>query len=144
VTAGLLVALALAAIVIVRLVVYRERHPYTTADLTAARKDAVKRSRSTLSGQVQEHLVPLFPELLSRFNPRDVRFLGAPLDLIVFDGLHENDVRRVVFVEVKTGNSDLQQRERLVRDAIKAGRVEYELLRPRSEVPSPDEVEIPR
>ena len=55
---------------IVRLVIYRERHPYPIADLTAVGKDAEKRSRSTLSGQAQEHLVPLFPEFLGWFNPR--------------------------------------------------------------------------
>jgi len=34
-------------------------------------------------------------------NPKDARFLGTPLDFIVFDGLDEGEVRRIVFVEVR-------------------------------------------
>ena len=71
----------------------------------------------------------LFPAFLSQFNPKDARFLGTPLDFIVFDGLDEGDVRRVVFVEVKTGKASLLSGERRCRDAIEAGRVEYQLLR---------------
>jgi predicted Holliday junction resolvase-like endonuclease len=63
------------------------------------------------------------------FNPRDARFLGSPVDLIVFDGLADDEVRRVVLVEVKTGNAGLTSRERLVRDAVRAGRVEWVELR---------------
>ena len=38
-------------------------------------------------------------------------------------------VRKVVFVEVKTGRAGLVSRERLWRDAFEAGRVEYQLMR---------------
>ena len=95
----LLVALAAAVVVILRLWVYKARHPYTEEDVRGARKDSVDRSRSVISGKVQEHLAPLFPQFLSQFNPKDARFLGTPLDFVVFDGLDEgNGVRRVVFV----------------------------------------------
>jgi predicted Holliday junction resolvase-like endonuclease len=122
---GLVVSLFAAA----WLYAYKLRHPYTKDDLVKARRDSVDRSRSVVSGKVQEHLAPLFPEFLSQFNPKDARFLGTPLDLIVFDGLDEGEVRRIVFVEVKTGRASLLSRERRCRDAIEAGRVEYQLLR---------------
>ncbi|HKP49922.1 MAG TPA: Holliday junction resolvase-like protein, partial [Gemmatimonadales bacterium] len=51
--------------------------------------------------------------------------LGSPTDLIVFDGLARGEVKRVVFLEVKTGGSCLTARERSVRDAIEAGEVEW-------------------
>jgi len=83
-----------------------------------------------VAGKVQEYLAPLFPEFISQFNPKDARFLGTPLDFIVFDGLDEGgEVKRVVFVEIKTGRAGLVSRERRCRDAIEAGRVEYQLLR---------------
>ena len=72
----------------------------------------IDKSRSVVSGKVQEHLAPLFPEFLNQFNPKDTRFLGTPLDFIVFDGLDEGEVRKVVFVEVKTGKAGLLSRER--------------------------------
>jgi len=91
------------------------------------RRDAVQRSVAVTTGKVFEQLVPYLPEF--PFNPRDARFLGAPVDLVVFDGLSDGDLRRVVFVEIKTGNASLTARERRVRDAIEAGWVEWAELR---------------
>lgn len=79
----LLVALAVAVVVIVILLildaVYRSTHGYTESDIASARRDSLARSRNVVSGKVQEHLVPLFPEFLAVFNPRDARFLGSPI-----------------------------------------------------------------
>jgi hypothetical protein len=64
------------------------------------------------------------------------RFLGSPIDFVVFAGLDEGEeCRDVVLVEVKTGKSALSKRERQVRDAVEAGRVSYRLIRiaPRSD-----------
>lgn len=91
------------------------------------RRDAVQRSQAVTVGKVYEQLVPYLPDF--PFNPKDVRFLGTPVDLVVFDGLSDGLVRRVVFVEVKTAGSDLSSRERRVRDAIKSGRVDWSELR---------------
>ena len=91
------------------------------------RRDAVSRSFAVTTGKVLEQLVPYLPEF--PFNPRDARFLGAPVDLVVFDGLSEGDLHRIVFVEIKTGNAGLSGRERRVRHAIEAGRVEWTELR---------------
>ena len=127
--AALVVALLASLVAVVWLYAYKLRHPHTKDDLVKARRDSIDRSRSVVSGKVQEHLAPLFPEFISQFNPKDARFLGTPLDFIVFDGLDEGEVRRVVFVEIKTGRASLLSRERRCRDAIEAGRVEYQLLR---------------
>jgi len=89
----------------------------------ATRRDVLRRSLAVTSGKVSEQLVPYLPGF--PFHPQDVRFLGSPVDLVVFDGLREGDVARVVFVEVKTGGADLSGRERRVRDAVRAGRVEW-------------------
>src|SRR4051812_2844375 len=100
------------------------------------RKDAVQQSRAVTRGQMYEQLVPYLPEF--QFNPKDAQFLGRPVDFVVFDGLDEGEVRRIVFVEVKTGVSTLTTRERRVRDAIRAGRVEWQELRSGSGTLNPD------
>jgi predicted Holliday junction resolvase-like endonuclease len=87
------------------------------------RRDAVVRSQATISGLVHEQLLPFLPEF--RFNPKDARFLGSPVDLVVFDGLDAGQVRGIVFLEVKTGAATLSARERQVRDAIRAGNVSW-------------------
>lgn len=92
-----------------------------------ARETAIQQSRAVTRGQVFEQLVPYLPEF--EFNPKDAQFLGKPVDFVVFDGLDEGDVRRIVFVEVKTGAATLTTRERRVRDAIERGSVEWKEIR---------------
>jgi predicted Holliday junction resolvase-like endonuclease len=93
----------------------------------AVRRDAIQRSQAATVGKVFEQLVPYLPDF--RYSPKDARFLGTPVDFVVFDGLGEDRCDRVVFVEVKTGGSTLSTRERRVRDAIDAGRVIWQELR---------------
>ena len=94
------------------------------------REDAVQRSLAVTAGKVHEQLVPYLPEF--GFNPKDARFLGSPVDLIVFDGLADGQVRRVVFLEVKTGGAGgaaLTARERQVRQVIEAREVAWAEIR---------------
>ena len=85
----------------------------------SVRQDAIQKSQAVTLGKVTEHFVPYLPD-----------FIGSPVDFVVFDGLNEGEVRRVVFVEVKTGTSVLSTRERRVRDAVRSGKVEWEEIRP--------------
>jgi len=91
------------------------------------RKTAVAQSRAVTRGQIYEQLVPYLPEFA--FNPKDAQFLGRPVDFVVFDGLDEGELRRIVFVEVKTGAAQLSTRERRIRDAIRNGLVEWAEIR---------------
>ena len=92
------------------------------------REDAVRRSEAVIRGKITEHLVPFFPEF--KYDPKDARFIGTPVDLIVFDGLSEGTLRQVVFVEVKTGKTaDLTSRERTVRDCVVGGKIGHEVMR---------------
>ena len=93
----------------------------------AIRHDAVLRSQAVTVGKVSEQLLPYLPGF--RFNPKDARFLGSPVDLVVFDGLDEGELRGVWFLEVKTGNAVLSGRERQIRDAILEKRVGWDELR---------------
>lgn len=87
------------------------------------RRDAIQRSQAVVTGKVTEQLLPYLPGF--EFNPKDVRFLGSPVDLVVFDGLSNGQLERVVFVEVKTGEATLTKRERQLRETILARRVEW-------------------
>jgi len=91
------------------------------------REDAVAWSQAVVLGRVTEHIAPYLPEF--EFNPRDARFIGSPIDLIVFNGLTEGDLKSIVFVEVKSGASQITTRERKIRDVISEGLVEWRELR---------------
>lgn len=100
---------------------------YLKAEEKRMRADAIARSKSVVRGKVAEQFVPFAEDF--DYNPRDARFLGSPLDFIVFEGLTEGELLRVVFIEVKTGKSRLTRRERQLRDVIDAGEVYHEELR---------------
>lgn len=100
------------------------------------RQDAIKRSQSVIVGKVTEHLVPFLPTF--SWNPKDARFIGAPVDLVVFDGLDEGQLRSIVFVEVKTGSSVLTPREKQIREAVAARRIEWREVR--IDAPSPHQL----
>jgi len=91
------------------------------------RADAIRRSSAVVSGKVSEHLAPYMPDF--PYSPKDARFLGTPIDFLVFDGMSDDDIREVVFLEIKTGGSNLTSRERRVRDAVLAGRVSWKEFR---------------
>ena len=91
------------------------------------REDAIKRREAVIQGKVTEHLIPFFPDF--KYNPKDVRIMGTPVDLVVFDGLSEGEMRNVVFVEVKTGKTaNLSNREKLVRNCVESRDVVYEII----------------
>jgi predicted Holliday junction resolvase-like endonuclease len=127
-------AVSLAAIAVISWVCYRlidlranlKFERWKAAHSKAISRDAIRGSQSAISGRVMERLTPYLPDF--EFNPRDARFLGDPVDFVVFDGLTEGRLRRVVFVEVKSGRSDLNRNERKVRDIVAARQVEWSLV----------------
>ena len=95
--------------------------------IKSARTDAAKRSKVTVSGQMFEVFAPFLPGW--RFNPKDAQFLGHGIDFLVFDGLTAETDVTVHFIEIKTGKSRQNKREKMIEAAIEAGRVKYEILR---------------
>ncbi|MDD5770610.1 MAG: Holliday junction resolvase-like protein, partial [Candidatus Gracilibacteria bacterium] len=64
--------------------------------------------------------LPNFP-----YKPRDMTFVGKGIDYIVFDGLSAGDLEKIVFLEVKSGNSTLNKNEKMIRDVVNKVKVEY-------------------
>lgn len=62
-------------------------------------------------------LAPYLPDF--PYNPTEARFIGKPIDLIVFRGMDEKDIQEVIFVEVKSGKSRLNPIEKNLKEIIK-------------------------
>jgi predicted Holliday junction resolvase-like endonuclease len=98
------------------------------------RKDAAQRSRYVLKGKIAEHMVPLFPDVF-RWNPSDARFIGSPIDYLIFEGYtsakdgESNAPITVFLADVKTGDARLNRTERMIKEAVEAGRVRWETIR---------------
>jgi predicted Holliday junction resolvase-like endonuclease len=96
-------------------------------EIRAHRNDATNRSRSVLLGEVYEKIAPFLPEF--PYAARDMVFVGKGVDYIVFDGLSEGKLERIVFLELKSGQSRLSKNELMIREAIRGNKVDYQELR---------------
>ena len=100
------------------------------------RLDAIQRSSAVTRGKVTEHIVPYLPGF--DLDPKDIRFLGTPIDLIAFKGLNTSvEEVEIVFIEVKTGQSVLSARERAVKKAVEVKKVSWRVFNPDVEVNRP-------
>jgi len=102
------------------------------------RSNANESSRHTLKGKIGEQMSPLFPEFYSKYQPSDARFLGSPIDYIIFKHMSEYDSKTkavdvpidVVLVEVKSAKkTGLTEKEKAVRIAVEEGRVSFDVVR---------------
>jgi|Deesub1362A_J573_1020465.scaffolds.fasta_scaffold00023_75 predicted Holliday junction resolvase-like endonuclease len=91
------------------------------------REDAKRRSRVTLGGKFSEQLAPFLPGF--NYDPTDVKFLGDPIDMVVFKGRSHNKIEEIVFLEIKTGKKGLDKPQRMVKEAIENNKVKFKLYR---------------
>ena len=101
--------------------------------LVHAQKRSVNTSRAVLKGKMAEQMAPIMPEF--RYLPSDAKFLGDPIDYIVFDGytdFRDGDGRaediEVVFIDIKSGKARLSKGQQAIAQAIGAGRVRFETV----------------
>jgi predicted Holliday junction resolvase-like endonuclease len=80
-----------------------------------------------LGGKFVEQLAPYLPEF--RYDPTEARFIGSPIDLIIFPGLATGDPQEIVIMEIKSGkNCQLTPQEKKIRQLIEDGMVRWELI----------------
>lgn len=123
-------------------------------DLTQARRSSVNHSRAVLKGKMAEQVAPLLPGFT--YWPADARFLGDPVDYVVFDGYSackdaytDGQDIEVVILDIKRGKSQLTREQRRIAEAVSAGRVRFEVIRVLADGtvrarrwPSADELEL--
>jgi len=90
-------------------------------------------SRATIKGQLAERLLPFDREKFP-WNPSDARFIGHPIDYIVFDGytdvkdLKKDKQIQIIFVEVKTGKSSTGKEQNKIEEAVEQKRVLFHTI----------------
>ncbi len=109
-----------------KLNVESNQHLVSKAKLTDLEQNFGKLQHQKISGDVKlgqkaEHLLPFLESF--PYKDDEIKGLFQPVDLIVF----RQD--EIVFVEIKTGAASLTEKERRIRDNIKAGRVRFEIHR---------------
>ena len=100
-----------------------KRDKYWEGEIPSYRKDAIMKSRAVLGGHFSENLAPYLPDF--PFLPTECRFVGKPIDFIVFKGMDEKNINKVSFVEVKSGKAKLSPQEKNLKEAIDKKKVEW-------------------
>lgn len=102
--------------------------------LISAQKRSVNTSRAVLKGKMAEQMAPIMPEF--QYLPSDAKFLGDPVDYVVFDGytdLRDGEGRaediEVVLIDIKSGGARLTKGQQAIAQAIAQGRVRFETVR---------------
>lgn len=92
-----------------------------TASLKSQKIVSQKKSSEVRTGQIAEHFSPLLKDF--KYNRKQARFLASPIDFIIF----EED--EIIFMEVKTGKSQLNKNQRRIRDQVNEKKVRWEVFR---------------
>ena len=80
-----------------------------------------------MGGQFSEQLAPYLPDF--PYSPTEARFIGKPIDFIIFEGMDNKEITAVKFVEVKSGKSSLSTHERKLKDVIINKNISWEEYR---------------
>ena len=126
-TISIIVLFLLIGIVVGYIIGVIKKNKYWEAQIEKERKDAIAKSRATLGGLFSEQLAPYLPDF--PYSPSEVRFIGKPIDFIVFKGADSKNIDEVVFVEVKSGKSKINSHEKNLKNAIDNKKVRWEEYR---------------
>ena len=97
-------------------------------ELKNSMKKATTGAQSTAkSVNVGKLLEKVFPTMADfKWELSDCRFLGEPLDLIIFHGLTSGKVDSIRFLEIKSGKAKLNEHQKNIKDAIEKKKIKYE------------------
>jgi predicted Holliday junction resolvase-like endonuclease len=110
--------------------IIREKELEFKSQEKSIREDAIKRSKSVMLGKMWEQIVPHYRPSDFTFIPSDARFLGSPIDFIVFKGSSESEIEEVIFLEIKTSKSRLNSQQVKLKkliDSLKSNRLDGKL-----------------
>lgn len=91
------------------------------------RRDAIKQSKAVSLWHISEQLAPVMPNF--PYHIKDMVFIGKGFDYLVLDWLSEGNLRKIVFLEIKSGRSTQNRNERMIQQVINTKLVSYEVMR---------------
>jgi len=80
-----------------------------------------RKSSEVRTGQIAEQFAPFLKDF--GHDPKRAHFLGQPIDYIIFN----DDC--IIFKEIKSGNSQLSQKQKLIKHLIEQKQIKWEEMR---------------
>jgi len=85
------------------------------------------KQRSTIKGKLVETFAPFLPNF--PFKPSECKFIGDPIDYLVFEGLDERDIKAIHLLEVKDSNSKMSKHQKQIKDVVDSKKVTFKEFR---------------
>lgn len=89
-----------------------------------ASKGAQTTSKAVNAGKLLEKVFPTMKDF--EWELSDCRFLGEPIDLVIFHGLTAGKVDSIRFLEVKSGKAKLNDHQKSIKEAIEGNKIKFE------------------
>lgn len=84
--------------------------------LISMKADIANNQRANIKGKVAETFAPFLPNF--PFKPSECKFLGDPIDYIVFDGLDNREIKGIHFLEIKSDKAKLSKHQKQIKDLV--------------------------
>ena len=81
-------------------------------------------AKSVNIGKLLEKVFPTMKDF--KWELSDCRFLGEPIDFVIFPGLSTGKVESIKFLEVKSGKAVLNKHQKNIKEAIENNKIKYE------------------
>ena len=92
-----------------------------------ADKGSEKKAIEVGLGKIMEKVLPYYKDFTIPLA--DCRFLAEPIDAIIFDGASKQNIKKISFLEIKTGDATLNPHQRMVKKAIEEKKVRSEIIK---------------
>ena len=105
-----------------------------TMTIRKERGEALDQARTVLKGKIAEQMAPMLPEFVSQYNPAEARFIGSPVDYVIFRNLSKvaegaDEPLEIILLDVKAGLQPVLTRtQKKIKESIEAGKVKWETL----------------
>jgi hypothetical protein len=86
-----------------------------------------------MKGKIGEQMAPMISEFQKDYNPADARFIGSPIDYLIFNNMSEgkdsDEPIDIILLDIKTGKSGLNAIQKKIKAAADAKRIDFRVLR---------------
>jgi len=104
--------------------VLKDKQEELKKSMKRATTGAQSTAKSVNIGKLLEKVFPTMNDF--KWELSDCRFLGEPIDIIIFHGLSAGNIDSIRFLEVKSGKAVLNKHQKSVREAIENNKLRYE------------------
>lgn len=102
----------------------KDRQEELKKSLKRATTGAQTTAKSVNVGKLLEKVFPTMNDF--KWELSDCRFLGDPIDIVIFHGLSAGKVESIRFLEVKSGKARLNTHQKNIKEAIENNKIKYE------------------